>query len=194
MSSSSHAQSSGTEWRREAVQGNYAERAPTDPGGPIRIWLYADRISYRPGEPIRISVNTNAQRYSLEIYRVGAHRQQVFRREGISGIWSATNANCSEIGCDWPVSVIVHDTEKWRSGGFVIKAFVESSGDGVVAESEHVVIIGPDRQTLTRGINDRLLLVAATATWTAYNDWGGSNHYQGLFGAPGNDFSPRLCV
>ncbi|MBB6488896.1 hypothetical protein GGD46_006219 [Rhizobium lusitanum] len=132
--------------RREAVPGNYAERPTFDPGGgPIRIWLYADRISYRPGDPIQISVNTNAQRYSLEIYRDSANRKLEFRRTGLPRTWSATNVNCSEVGCDWPVSVVVSDTERWRSGGFVIRAFVASDSDGVVAESEHVVIIGPTR-------------------------------------------------
>lgn len=194
MSGPSQAQSPGVDWRHEAVQGNYAERPPSDPGGPIRIWLYADRISYRPGDPIRISVNTNAQRYSLEIYRDGADRQVVFRREGIPGTWSATDLNCSEVGCDWPVSAIVSDTQSWRSGGFVIKAFVASGDESVIAECEHVVIIGPDRQKGTTELSNRLLLIAATATWTAYNDWGGSNHYQGLSGPEGNEFAPRVSI
>ncbi|MBN9221321.1 MAG: hypothetical protein J0I79_25535 [Mesorhizobium sp.] len=194
MSDPSQVQSPAMDWRREAVQGNYAERPPSDPEGPTRIWLYADRISYRPGDPIRISVNTNAQLYSLEIYRDGAVRELVFHSEDIAGVWSATNANCSEVGCDWPVSVVITNTDGWRSGGFVIRAFAASGGDGVVAESEHVVIIGPDRQARTAATNDRLLLIAATATWTAYNDWGGSNHYQGLSGPEGNDFSPRLSI
>ena len=40
----------------------------------------------------------------------------------------------------------------------------------------------------------RLLLIAATATWTAYNDWGGSNHYQGYCGPDGDRFSPVLSL
>jgi hypothetical protein len=98
------------------------------------------------------------------VYRDGAHRQAMFRREGIPGTWSDTNKNCSEVGCDWPVSVILSETEGWRSGGFVIKAFVPSNDGGVVAESEHVVIIGPGHQARTTEINGRLLLVAATAS------------------------------
>jgi hypothetical protein len=40
----------------------------------------------------------------------------------------------------------------------------------------------------------RLLLIAATATWTAYNDWGGSNHYQGYCGPNRDRFSPVLSI
>ena len=34
-----------------------------------------------------------------------------------------------------------------------------------------------------------ILLVLSTTTWHAYNDWGGSNHYQGLCGPSGGDFA-----
>ena len=36
--------------------------------------------------------------------------------------------------------------------------------------------------------------MAATGTWTAYNDWGGSNHYEGITGPEGNLYSPVLSL
>jgi hypothetical protein len=39
-----------------------------------------------------------------------------------------------------------------------------------------------------------MLLVAATATWVAYNDWGGSNFYEGIVGAEGNRASPVVST
>jgi hypothetical protein len=38
----------------------------------------------------------------------------------------------------------------------------------------------------------RLALILATGTWCAYNDWGGSNHYQGLTGPSGGDFAAEV--
>ena len=35
-------------------------------------------------------------------------------------------------------------------------------------------------------------MLLATGTWCAYNDWGGSNHYQGLTGPMEGDFAPNV--
>ena len=39
-----------------------------------------------------------------------------------------------------------------------------------------------------------MTLILATGTWCAYNDWGGSNHYQGLCGPTGGDFAAEVSV
>ena len=39
-----------------------------------------------------------------------------------------------------------------------------------------------------------MLLLLTTNTYNAYNDWGGSNHYQGFTGPDRNLFSPRLSI
>ena len=40
----------------------------------------------------------------------------------------------------------------------------------------------------------KIAMVLATGTWCAYNDWGGSNHYQGLTGPKGRDFAPEVSL
>ena len=45
-------------------------------------------------------------------------------------------------------------------------------------------IVGPAHDADRAG---RLLLIAATGTWLAYNDWGGSNHYEGIVGPAGDE-------
>jgi hypothetical protein len=37
-------------------------------------------------------------------------------------------------------------------------------------------------------------MMLATATWTAYNDWGGANHYFGTWGKNGNESAPILSL
>ena len=44
------------------------------------------------------------------------------------------------------------------------------------------------------GRRQRALLVAATGTWCAYNDWGGSNHYSGISGPNADRYSPVLSL
>ncbi|MCX7350725.1 MAG: hypothetical protein NTZ54_14795, partial [Alphaproteobacteria bacterium] len=166
-------------WRREAVLGNYAERPFHAPPGPIRIWSYCDQLSYAPGEAVRVSVCTNAKSYDVDIIRDGLTPVTVFSLSGLTGTWRDTPADCSLIGCGWPVSLEIPVAADWPSGGYILRT--RANGD----MHEHLFIVRPREGTTKRG---RLLLIAATATWTAYNDWGGSNHYQGYWGPNGDRF------
>ncbi|RFB86098.1 hypothetical protein B5K11_28965, partial [Rhizobium leguminosarum bv. trifolii] len=54
----------------------------------------------------------------------------------------------------------------------------------------HIVIVLPK----TGRKPGRLLQVAATGTWRAYNTWGGSNHYEGITGPDRNLWSPIVST
>ena len=75
-----------------------------------------------------------------------------------------------------------------RSGGYRVTCRVDS-GDAV-REQHHLFLLRASRA----GRHNRLLLVSATGTWCAYNNWGGSNHYEGITGPDGNQFSPVLSL
>ena len=177
-------------WRRAAVLGNYAERPLRTPPSVVRIWSYADRLSYAPGEVLGLSVCTNAARHAVEIVHDGISPRTVFRKEGIAGAWRDTPDDCSVTGCGWPVSLEVPVAADWPSGGYIIRTSAREDGRGEDMH-EHFFIVRPKPGGDRRG---RILLVAATATWTAYNDWGGSNHYQGYCGPAGDRFSPVLSI
>lgn len=178
------------DWLREAVHGNYGERSPPEPPQSLRIWAYTDHVSYFPGQVINISVNTNAPLFSLAVIRDGAAPKEMYHRQALTGIWRTTPENCSVSGCGWPISHRLTIPHGWLSGGYIIRTSV-SDQNGQFDSHDHIVIIGPSRGTPKQ---DRLLLIAATATWHAYNDWGGSNHYQGLCGPDKNTFSPVLSI
>ncbi len=176
-------------WRREAVLGIYAELPFAAPPAEVRIWSYADRLSYAADETVSISVCTNAARYALEIIRDGVKPVTVLRRDGLPGAWRNTSKECSISGCGWPVSVAFDVDASWPSGGYIVRC---TADDGRTSDAhEHFFFVRPARLESKQG---RLLLVAATATWTAYNDWGGSNHYQGYCGPTGDRFSPVLSL
>jgi len=172
-------------WRREAVLGIYAERPFHAPPESIRIWSYCDKLSYAPEETVRVCVCTNAKSYGIEVIRDGVKPVTVFSRSGLPGEWHDTPDDCSVVGCGWPVSCEVPVAQDWPSGGYILRT---RAGDDV---HEHFFIVRPRDGADKRG---RLLLIAATATWTAYNDWGGSNHYQGYCGPNGDRFSPTLST
>ncbi|WP_395687514.1 N,N-dimethylformamidase beta subunit family domain-containing protein [Aestuariivirga sp.] len=172
-------------WLKQAVLGNYAERpfaeAPREP----RIWSYTSRLSYKAGDLVKVSTCTNQSSYAVEVIRDGHMRQSMLRFDGLRGTWRDTPSDCSVVGCGWPVSLEFSIGADWPSGGYILRSH---AGADV---HEHVFIVRPGQRNMR---HKRLLLIAATATWTAYNDWGGSNHYQGYCGPEGNRFSPILSI
>lgn len=172
-------------WVREAVLGNYAERPFAAPPPQPRIWSYTNRMSFAPGETVAVSTSTNTSTYSLEVIRDGYQPRSMLCLNHLSGAWQDTPEDCSVTGCGWAVSASFVIGLDWPSGGYILRS---RAGSDV---HDHVLIIRPEAGRPRR---QRLLLIAATATWTAYNDWGGSNHYQGYCGPAGDRFSPVLSI
>ncbi|MDH6233992.1 hypothetical protein M2281_004605 [Mesorhizobium soli] len=168
------------EQRREAVLGHYYEYPGMD-GARGEIWCYTDTYSYAPGATARLHVSSTAASYRLEIVRDGATETPVLTRENLAARWQDTPDQCSVIGCGWEASFEFRVEESWPSGAYRITLTAEGR-DGRPIQCHHLFILRP---ALGRKPG-RVLQVAATGTWTAYNTWGGSNHYQGITG-PGRD-------
>ena len=65
-----------------------------------------------------------------------------------------------------------------------------SQPKGAVFTQHHFFIVRPTPATR----RSKILMLLPTGTWTAYNDWGGANHYEGIDGPDGNNFSPSLSL
>lgn len=152
-----------------------------------QLWAYTGALSYASGSTARLHVNTSAETYDVVIFRDGATVQQVFSRQALKGCFYPTLTDCSVNGCDWPVALDIPLDPDWPSGGYIVRLNA-SAPDGTALIYEHVFFLRPGEGDK----KGRLLLVAATGTWAAYNDWGGSNHYEGITGLNGDDFSPTV--
>jgi hypothetical protein len=168
------------EQRRAAVRTHYYEYPSMD-GERGEIWCYTDAYAYRPGATARLHVSSTAPRCRLEIVRDGAVETPVLKRDGLSARWQETPDQCSVEGCGWAASFEFRVEENWPSGAYRITLTAEGR-DGKPIRCRHLFIVrpAPGRKP------GRILQVAATGTWTAYNTWGGSNHYEGITG-PGRD-------
>ena len=62
--------------------------------------------------------------------------------------------------------------------------------DGGPIRCQHLFIVAP----LAGKKPGRILQVAATGTWLAYNTWGGSNHYQGITGPKRDQFATTVSI
>jgi hypothetical protein len=168
--------------------GWYSELPSTEPDAE-EIWGYCDRFSYSHGERIQLFVHTTAIRYEIEIVRDGASPQTVWKRAGVAGRRQKTNRDPYANGCGWeePVSISVEGT--WSSGFYlVLLSFTDRAGARFEREAFFVVRAAPSHRNTT-------VLLLTTSTMTAYNDWGGANHYRGLSDDPRHDIAaPRLST
>lgn len=166
---------------------HFYETAVPDPS-LLQIYGYSDAFSYGPGDAVEIRVSTTAGRFCLEIERDGLSPEVVHRAEEIPGQFHAAPENAAITGCGWPVAYTLTLPGDWPSGFYKIHFIAEQ--DGREQRHEHFFVIRPEGGARRAD----LVLVHSTATWTAYNAWGGSCHYAGLCGESGLDRSPRLSI
>jgi hypothetical protein len=170
-----------------AVHSNYYEGPAVEAVGD-EIWCYSDSLCYSPGDTILFHVSTTAASFSLEIARDAPRFEVVFERTGLPGRRRDTPRDASVSGCAWPPSFEFEIPGDWPSAAYRVTCRID--GAGGIREQHHMFLL----RATDAGRRQRLLLVSATGTWCAYNNWGGSNHYEGISGPAGNQFSPRLSL
>ncbi|TIV28277.1 MAG: hypothetical protein E5V96_33790, partial [Mesorhizobium sp.] len=114
---------------------------------------------------------------------------KVFEGAGLSARWQDTPDQCSVEGCGWEASFEFRVGDDWPSGAYRIALLAEGR-DGNPIRSHHLFIVAPQPGRKP----GRLLQVAATGTWTAYNTWGGSNHYQGITGPNRDQYATTVSI
>ena len=164
----------------DPVTGHYYEMASDDPARP-QVWGYTAALSYAPGEVLRLHAMSSAPSARLTVQRDGLNPQTVLETT-IRTRFAATPAGCSVTGCGWPVAFETTIPQDWPTGVYAFTLAVDGH------ESRGMFVLKPARPTA------KLALILATGTWCAYNDWGGSNHYQGLTGASGQDFAGEVSL
>lgn len=152
------------------------------------IWVYADRYSYAPGETVNLHVHTTADRYELEVIRDGVKPERVLLLSDRPGRRQTTPPDSYAAGCGWDVTNTFQIPADWRPGFYlVLVRFTDRAG--APFEREGFFVVRAERPSAPA------VLLLTTSTMTAYNDWGGANHYRGLSEDPRNDIhSPVLST
>jgi hypothetical protein len=143
---------------------------PTIDGYPLQL-------SYAPGETAIFCCSTTAETFTVEIARVGGRREIVWYAADVPGVAQPTPEHAAESGCGWDESFRVAIPAHWRSGYYeaVLRALDPMTGR--LTESRAFIAVRPVAgQQPEPG---RVLLVLATNTYNAYNDWGGASLYRG---------------
>lgn len=161
---------------------------PSRDDAVLEIWAYTPRMSYEPGDQVELHVSTTAEEWDLEIGRDGLEYKPVLEEKSLPGQHHPTPEDCSVNGCDWPISYAFTIPPDWLPGGYLVTLYARRGNDRV--EEHHLFLLRSALNTPA----PPYVLVCATATWVAYNCWGGSNHYEGITGPDSNAFSPVLST
>ena len=135
---------------------------------------YPSRWSYRPGESVPFHCSSLAPAFSVEVARIGAAREVVWRGDGIPGEPQPVPPDAHSAGCGWPVSFTLPIGEAWRSGFYEVAL----RADGVAGTEpvSHAFFVVRSPQP---GRDTSILMVLGTNTYNAYNKWGGACLYTG---------------
>ncbi|MGL4238845.1 N,N-dimethylformamidase beta subunit family domain-containing protein [Tabrizicola sp.] len=164
----------------DPVTGHHYEMASDDPNRP-QVWGYTGALSYKPGDTLRLHAMSSAAKAQITIARDGLTPKIVFETKAKTR-FAPTPSDCSVKGCGWPVALETRIPDDWPTGVYTVTLTVPGH------QSQALFVLRPAKPLA------KLAFVLATGTWAAYNDWGGSNHYQGLCGPTGGDFAAEVSL
>ena len=138
------------------------------------VEAYCDRLSYAAGDEVHLHTWCATDHYDVEVQRWGAHGpgDVVWRATGLEGATHHTPDTADASGCDWPAAVSIPVSAEWRSGVYLVTLRAHGAvHERAVGHAMFVV-------RATRP-GSSMLLVVATNTYNAYNNWGGRSLYTG---------------
>jgi hypothetical protein len=135
---------------------------------------YATPASVRPGARVELRCAATVSRVAIEIVRVGATREVVWRRDEVAVTPHDVPDDVAQTGCGWPAAVVVEVPATWRSGYYEV-TFAAPGVEPAIASSQACFVV----RAAAPGRDTAIVLGVSTSTWCAYNDWGGPNLYMG---------------
>ena len=141
-----------------------------------------------PGEPVDLFLSSRHRRVRIEALRIGwyggAGARRVWHRDAVTVPDQSARITfvgaTRTVGADWHPTIRVR-TDGWPEGAYLFKLTSEQGAERFVP----FIVRSADAA-------GRVLLVHATATWQAYNDWGGYSLYHGPGGLA--DYDDRAYV
>ena len=133
---------------------------------------YTDRLSYQAGESISFHLASRGPKARMEIFRIGAERESVWKSEEFDAAFPPVKVNASSHGCQWPSTLKVKVPTSWRSGYYIARIETKLA-DGKSAVGDVWFIV----RSAEPGKDTKILLQLSTNTYNAYTNWGGYSLY-----------------
>jgi hypothetical protein len=158
-----------------------AQESPTtlevQPGSPEELSIegYASSISINQGQSVDFHISTNATNFDIIVYRLGyyagAGAKVLHVVEGLPGAKHEVPPHDPVTGLlelDWPAAYTLETSPEWKSGVYIAK-LIPDEQDG---NAGHIFFV-----LRNDAVNADILFPIATATYQAYNNWGGKSLY-----------------
>lgn len=142
---------------------------PKSPAPPVEG--YTDQLGYAAGDTVKLHTSTAAEKFDIEIARIGAKREVVWTDKGVAGKKHPVPKDASSHGCRWPASLEVEVPAEWKSGYYSVR-FTPAGADKPTA-AEPFFVVRPKEP----GRKSKILLQLSTNTYNAYTNWGGYSLY-----------------
>jgi len=110
---------------------------------------YTDQVSYQAGDEIKFHISSAADRFDVEIARVGAERVVVWKKVGLAGKQHPIPADASSHGCRWPMAFSLAVPAEWSSGYYTGR-LTATLPDGKTARPELWFVVRSDTPAGTR--------------------------------------------
>jgi hypothetical protein len=133
---------------------------------------YCDRLSYRAGDVVAVHASSRASHFDVAVHRWGAERELVWTTSDVLGVRLDAPAGADANGCGWPAALHIPTDPAWRSG-FYLVSMTAPGGVPERATGYAGFVLRP------AGRRANAVLVLATNTYNAYNNWGGRSLYTG---------------
>ena len=162
-----------------------------DHGAPVEntasVEGYSDKVAYYPGDSVRLMISTATDSLvSIALYRYGLTDELIFNAEDIPAKRQDYFKYSYSWGCVWDTTYSFYLDENLRSGYYC--AVVKNSA----ANTEYITfIVKEPREPVTKS---KVLVVASTNTWQAYNLWGGGSFYRYHHNDLGEDIRHSVIV
>jgi hypothetical protein len=147
-------------------------------GSPNAIMGYAGQASVLPGEAITLYVSTTGRSFTVKAFRMGWYRGDEARLvwhsatvRGHKQSKATRTQDTNTVSTDWGPSLAV-PTHDWPEGSYLLRLDSEAGAQRFVPITV--------RSASTKG---KTVIKNSTATYQAYNMWGGYNLYNGPGGA-----------
>ena len=124
-----------------------------------------------PGDAIALYASAPGP-VDVEVMRDSGPPEVVWRAEGIAGMPREVPTTVVEDGCRWPVAVTIPTDANWPSGMYLVRLHRVGERHADPPTAWFVL-------RARRPARSGCILVLATNTWNAYNDFGGRNLYTG---------------
>ncbi|CAA9350665.1 MAG: hypothetical protein AVDCRST_MAG34-1741 [uncultured Nocardioidaceae bacterium] len=141
------------------------------------IEAYPTGVSVAPGEAVGVCCSSDTREVAVEVARVGGTREVVWTSLAVPTERQAAPADAAAHGCGWDVTFEIAVGYDWRSGYYEVVLRGRDEATGLLTEALTFFVVRPTSALQERA--RRMLLVLATNTYAAYNDWGGHNLYTG---------------